>query len=392
MSGRRSIANEGEALCVEDAQRWMNDAASAEDNVFDTLFIDDLAYTASAGGGIVPLWREHRGAGLLSGGADFHQSVLVIPSSTSGKISVLPALYMRTALPSGVTVGVGQMLLAHREYSVKETSLLGTNASGSQRFVAIYATIARSTTVSAARLVRNSSDSESSQEMSLADETRVTIALTAQADSRFNAGQLVPDESATSFVFVLAYVVIAIGYASGTAIGANSGAGLTTYLEQTWPIASIPATRIRNVYVPTTAKTGIELSSSFRSLYTVACPFKHTTNPQTITLDDGINYSKRIATISMLLPPDAGGGVFPAPDDVTVPSNTGYSYSGSDRVFTAAAGSTFKRFTINGKDYDFKTTAAGALQVTCGHAPNGGAGDNWWATIEVTQQFLKNSY
>jgi len=409
MSGERSIYNAGAGIFIEDDQVLADNASTIDDRVYDVLAVDEPLAVASSVGTktVTPLVKEYGPSGAVFGGntaADtVRQHVLVAPSLTAlggenGRVLVAPALYQRGAVAAADDVGLPRISMAHCQYADMSSALLGANASGSTKYVALYGTIARATNSTDTRLVRNSQDVESEQSLVLTTITTLTLTLTAQQTSRANALAAIPADAAGSYSFLLAYIPVGNGYASGDAIGRNSAAGTLAYIEQAWTAGAIPQHRVRNLQLGKVAATSgasgqsILLSSRTRAKTTILVPFLHTTNPQTITLDDTINFARRKVDIRLALPV-VDGGAYKSADNIGTVSNAGVTYESSVQAFTGTENQTFKRITLGGKTYDFKTTADGYLQVTCGAAPNdGGAGDNWWCEIDVSPPFDKGAF
>lgn len=410
MSTDKSKWTNGQAIMVEDQNVAGELVAGAPDRAFEVLGLDQFIAAGAVAGvkTIMPLMRGNDPAGYYTFGgtganASLREHILAAPSSTftggtDGKVGLGPAVYVASAVPADVTAGASKIVLSHTQFGVLETALVGANASGSTKYIAVYGTIAYANATTGARLIRDANDNESTQTVVLTQKTTLTLGMTSQQTSKANALAAVPADGAGAYSFLIAYVVVGNGYVSGTLLGLGVSSGSTAYIEQAWEAAGIPRRNIRELRAGTVATSSaisgqaILLSSRFRSRETVLVPFKHTTNPQIIVLDQGINYARRHVTIRMAIPP-ADGGLYKSPDNVATVTNAGVAYEAMVQAFTGTENQTFKRITLNAKNYDFKTDASGYLSVTCGAAPNDNVnGDNWWCEIEATDSFDKSAF
>lgn len=372
MSGRRSIMNEGVAIVIEDDQRLADDAAAMDDRVTELLLLPGTISPSANTKRVVPLVEE----AVLQNNT---RGVLLVPSAGTGSLQLLPAWYGAAAVVAGQGLNstAPLMALAHTQYIYVFSDYLPANSSGSTKYHGVYATIARSVTVTGARLQRNADDVESTQTQNLASATALTLGFTAQSASLAAALAAVPSDSSSAYTFFLGYVVVANGYASHGSVSQDSTGG-ATYLIQGWDGGGVPQRRLlgqigsihagADAHKPATPfyPSGVS-THRFGPFETMYAGFKNNTGDSNtiVVLDDkavsGIDWRYRLVYI-VGTRAGAASGAHSAPESVTNP--TEHKTFAVGPVMTGS-GSTFPLVTLTG-------AGAGSTDVTLEFSVSGG--------------------
>lgn len=235
MSGQRSIANVGVVLDAEDGQRWMDDAAKADDLVTELLLMPGTVSSGSYTKRVVPLATETSSKG---------NELLVVPSSTNGKVTVKPAWYGAAQVESGSS-SAPQIVLAGRSRVSTDSTTIAAGG-GVARWDLIYMTMARATSVTQQRYYRDTSDNETAVTVALATDVTFTIGKVSSTVSLSDALAQLPSDSASAWNFPLAVVVVASGYLANGVIYQNSSGG-STYITQQWSRGGISRDRVNEL-------------------------------------------------------------------------------------------------------------------------------------------------
>lgn len=229
MSGPRNIPNDGQALTTPDFQRVGDGAAAADDRAYEVL--------------LTPRSLQKRVLPLQQETASVFPRILVVPSGTSGKLSVAPALFVAGS-PSNA-LGVA---LAAAVKSAMDSGLLAANSSGSTRYDLLYATVQRTVDLTASRVIKSTSDgSEGSQTVNVQDSPTVTLGIIQNVASDNPTASLPADsngglngEAFGSYNFALAMIAVPNGYAL-------NGAASAAWITQLWNGGFVPSGRVHGM-------------------------------------------------------------------------------------------------------------------------------------------------
>jgi len=229
----RSIWNDGQSLTTPELQRNCDIAAYADDRALEVLLTPGQVLKK-----VMPILEET---------ASVNPRLLLIPSASNGKVTCQPAYFLASSsLATAITYA------AKLDASDDIPANIASNSSGQNRYDLIYATVNRQvaatiasppggaaytgigqastgTSSTQSRKIKSVVDgSISTQSVNLYDVPQVQLAVnqgfltgaTPPTTAQINAA--LPADTATSFNFALAYITVANGYTSGTAIAQSA--------------------------------------------------------------------------------------------------------------------------------------------------------------------------
>jgi len=293
MSGVTGLFTGGQGAVADDVQRVATVAAAGDDRLYSVL-----ATPGAASKGVVPLEEES---------TTVNPRLLVYPATggDQGRLNV-----RRCHLVAAVQDGLGQSVdLGVTTATTMLSALVGANASGNPRIDRLYVTINRAVPGAAVQQRRFKSTSASAvttNATNIYNEPTATLAILAGTPAGSPVAPVLPTDSGTAWVIQLAQIYVANGYASGGPIGADAGAGVTTYVAQEWPNGQIPRPRsegLKAASIFTAAlNESVALSTLGLSRFTARngadvqlfAGFRHRSTTTSFTLDNSINWRRRL--------------------------------------------------------------------------------------------------
>lgn len=399
MSGTRGIINEGYPGHYADMQRLADQAAGAADEVWGGIAGPAGVYAEQSDGtigaltdrSIIPLAREDGTAGN-----SFLDQLLVVPRvSVNGKLTVHPAIYQvahEYLVDTGDPYAVTPALVA-KQNTLLHTGLVPANSTGSTIIYLLYATVARSVTVTGSRPKRTSTGI-TTQPLDLATDPTVTITLLAGTPG--GAAPTLPgDTPGSAYNFALAQISIANGYTEGNAI-------TTTQITQVWVRGGVHPERMRPIVGGDAVITPALISSRIGPPLRAYCPVVHSANPQTKALLSTSQYDMRQRVIRVRGIRPKLDTTYKAPEKVTVGGydtthagsfDSGLVFTGTDGAVGTPCYSVDLTGAANGggvggggndlriQIYADTTTGGLVIKFT---GNSWGAADAWWIEVEFS--------